>query len=188
MARTAKAVQQVGPTNSVLVSRPHYVWLTPEQLVVKYGHSKTFWYLRRADGTGPEFFVLGPRTIVYREDIVIEWFNAHQVQSISDPKYRELSPRKHAAFQIASGQRDFNKKDGYTRRLKRISQETGVFILRKGRSIETLAQFQTVKSPQTTKSLIALILPPAFRKAWVPFRYTKPIFQGEVKAIKLFSA
>lgn len=70
---------------------PH--WVNLKYLISKYGMGKMFWYWHRRNGTGPKFSYLGPRTIVYDENIVDEWFESRSVTGLSDPKYRELSGR-----------------------------------------------------------------------------------------------
>lgn len=77
-------------------SKPPHVWLTPAQMEKRYGRSKTYWYLRRKDGTGPMFLPLGARTILYREDIVEAWLNDRLVQGFDDPKYRAIAATRKA--------------------------------------------------------------------------------------------
>lgn len=77
-------------------SKPPHVWLTPAQMEKRYGRSKTYWYLRRKDGTGPKFLPLGARTTLYREDIVEAWLNDRLVQGFDDPKYRAIAATRKA--------------------------------------------------------------------------------------------
>jgi len=89
------------PKFSSFESKPEYVWLTPSQMVQKYGFSTTYWYLRRDDGTGPMFVPCGTRSILYRQDLVDEWFNSQLVSGLRDPKCIALKKRNKAAREAA---------------------------------------------------------------------------------------
>lgn len=70
------------------------VWVPPSYLIKKYGKSRTYWYLLRKDGLGPEFIPLGHRSILYRLAGVLEWIASLAVRSLSDPKYREIKEQR----------------------------------------------------------------------------------------------
>jgi len=70
------------------------VWVPPRYLIKKYGKSRTYWYLLRRDGLGPEFMPLGHRSILYRLASVLEWIASLTVKSLSDPKYREIKEQR----------------------------------------------------------------------------------------------
>ncbi len=71
-------------------AEPQHIWITVAQLIELYGYSKTYWYLHREEGTGPEFAVMGGHGILYRQDLVEAWFASRLVRGIHDAKYRAL--------------------------------------------------------------------------------------------------
>ncbi len=88
------------------------VWVPPSYLIKKYGKSRTYWYLLRKDGLGPEFIPLGHRSILYRLASVLEWIASLAVRSLSDPKYREIKEQRRIKRQerirknLGKGQKD----------------------------------------------------------------------------------
>jgi len=88
-------------------SQPPHIWLTPSQMEVRYGRSKSYWYDHRREGTGPPFTPFGTRTILYRLDQVDAWIAELEVKGFSDPKYIEL--RRARAARRAKAKRTASK-------------------------------------------------------------------------------
>jgi predicted DNA-binding transcriptional regulator AlpA len=79
------------------IAEPHHIWLTPRGMVDRFGRSIPFWYRKRKSRTGPPFFPIGGKSILYRLDLVEAWFEQHLVTGFDDPKYKELAASHRAS-------------------------------------------------------------------------------------------